>query len=82
MVDGSVHTVASDIDLDVWTDMGTRNGLPMKAILVPVPSMKKPLLLLACLMTCDIVAVVRRDVAAPKKRRPLRSKWKNIARRI
>jgi prepilin-type N-terminal cleavage/methylation domain-containing protein/prepilin-type processing-associated H-X9-DG protein len=30
MVDGSVHTVASEIDPDVWTDMGTRNGLPLK----------------------------------------------------
>ena len=30
MVDGSVHTVASDIDPDVWTDMGTRNGFPIK----------------------------------------------------
>jgi prepilin-type N-terminal cleavage/methylation domain-containing protein len=32
MVDGSVHTVAADIDPDVWTDMGTRDGLPKKAI--------------------------------------------------
>lgn len=28
MVDGSVQSVASDIDMDVWTDMGTREGLP------------------------------------------------------
>jgi prepilin-type N-terminal cleavage/methylation domain-containing protein/prepilin-type processing-associated H-X9-DG protein len=32
MVDGSVHTIADDIDPDVWTDMGTRNGLPIKAL--------------------------------------------------
>jgi hypothetical protein len=31
MVDGSVQTVAVDIDMDVWTDMGTRDGLPIKA---------------------------------------------------
>jgi prepilin-type N-terminal cleavage/methylation domain-containing protein/prepilin-type processing-associated H-X9-DG protein len=28
MVDGSVQSVANDIDMDVWTDMGTRDGLP------------------------------------------------------
>jgi prepilin-type processing-associated H-X9-DG protein len=28
MVDGSVHTIASDIDVDAWTEMGTRAGLP------------------------------------------------------
>jgi prepilin-type processing-associated H-X9-DG protein len=28
MVDGSVQTIASDIDMDIWTDMGTRKGLP------------------------------------------------------
>jgi prepilin-type N-terminal cleavage/methylation domain-containing protein/prepilin-type processing-associated H-X9-DG protein len=28
MVDGSVQTVSDDIDPDVWTDMGTRNGMP------------------------------------------------------
>ncbi len=30
MVDGSVQTVANDIDMDVWTDMGTRDGMPTK----------------------------------------------------
>ena len=30
MVDGSVQTVSSDVDMDVWTDMGTRDGLPTK----------------------------------------------------
>jgi prepilin-type processing-associated H-X9-DG protein len=30
MVDGSVHSVSSDIDMDLWTDMGTRNGMPTK----------------------------------------------------
>jgi len=30
MVDGSVHTIDTDIDMDVWTDMGTRDGLPKK----------------------------------------------------
>ena len=30
MVDGSVQTVANDVDMDVWTDMGTRDGLPTK----------------------------------------------------
>jgi prepilin-type N-terminal cleavage/methylation domain-containing protein/prepilin-type processing-associated H-X9-DG protein len=28
MVDGSVQTIASEIDRDTWTDMGTRAGLP------------------------------------------------------
>jgi prepilin-type N-terminal cleavage/methylation domain-containing protein len=28
LVDGSVQTVASDIDKDVWTELGTRAGLP------------------------------------------------------
>ena len=30
MVDGSVQTVSNEIDMDIWTDMGTRNGLPTK----------------------------------------------------
>jgi prepilin-type N-terminal cleavage/methylation domain-containing protein len=30
MVDGSVQSVATDIDMDVWTDMGTRDGRPTK----------------------------------------------------
>jgi len=30
MVDGSVQTVANDIDMDIWTDMGTRDGMPTK----------------------------------------------------
>jgi prepilin-type N-terminal cleavage/methylation domain-containing protein/prepilin-type processing-associated H-X9-DG protein len=30
MVDGSVHQVEPDIDPDVWTDMGTRAGMPTK----------------------------------------------------
>jgi prepilin-type processing-associated H-X9-DG protein len=30
MVDGSVQSVNVDIDMDVWTDMGTRDGLPTK----------------------------------------------------
>jgi len=30
MVDGSVQSVANDIDMDVWTDMGTRDGMPTK----------------------------------------------------
>ncbi len=30
MVDGSVQSVATDIDMDIWTDMGTRNGMPTK----------------------------------------------------
>ncbi len=28
MVDGSVQSVTNDVDMDVWTDMGTRAGLP------------------------------------------------------
>jgi prepilin-type processing-associated H-X9-DG protein len=28
MVDGSVQTISSDIDRDVWTNMGPRDGLP------------------------------------------------------
>ena len=28
MVDGSVQAIASDIDMDVWTNMGTRDGMP------------------------------------------------------
>jgi prepilin-type N-terminal cleavage/methylation domain-containing protein len=28
MVDGSVQSVANDIDMDIWTDMGTRDGMP------------------------------------------------------
>jgi hypothetical protein len=28
LVDGSVQTIASDIDKDAWTDFGTRAGLP------------------------------------------------------
>lgn len=28
MVDGSVQTVSSDIDLDIWNNMGTRDGMP------------------------------------------------------
>lgn len=32
MVDGSVQAIATDIDMDIWTDMGTRNGLPIKAM--------------------------------------------------
>jgi prepilin-type N-terminal cleavage/methylation domain-containing protein/prepilin-type processing-associated H-X9-DG protein len=28
MVDGSVQAVVDDVDVDVWTDMGTRAGLP------------------------------------------------------
>ena len=30
MVDGSVQSVATDIDMDIWTDMGTRDGMPTK----------------------------------------------------
>ena len=30
MVDGSVQSISDDVDVDVWTDMGTRNGLPKK----------------------------------------------------
>jgi prepilin-type processing-associated H-X9-DG protein len=30
MVDGSVDAVSADIDMDVWTEMGTRDGLPTK----------------------------------------------------
>ena len=30
MVDGSVQSVASDVDMDIWTDMGTRDGMPTK----------------------------------------------------
>ncbi len=30
MVDGSVQTVSADIDPDVWTNLGTRNGPPTK----------------------------------------------------
>jgi prepilin-type processing-associated H-X9-DG protein len=30
MVDGSVQSVATDIDMDIWTDMGTRDGMPNK----------------------------------------------------
>jgi prepilin-type N-terminal cleavage/methylation domain-containing protein/prepilin-type processing-associated H-X9-DG protein len=30
MVDGSVQSVTSDIDMDIWTDMGTRDGMPTK----------------------------------------------------
>ena len=30
MVDGSVQTVSNDIDMDLWTEMGTRNGMPTK----------------------------------------------------
>lgn len=30
MVDGSVQTIAVDIDMDLWTDMGTRDGFPTK----------------------------------------------------
>jgi prepilin-type N-terminal cleavage/methylation domain-containing protein/prepilin-type processing-associated H-X9-DG protein len=30
MVDGSVQSVANDIDMDVWTDMGTRDGMPTR----------------------------------------------------
>jgi prepilin-type processing-associated H-X9-DG protein len=28
MLDGSVQTVDSAVDMDVWTNMGTRDGLP------------------------------------------------------
>jgi prepilin-type N-terminal cleavage/methylation domain-containing protein/prepilin-type processing-associated H-X9-DG protein len=28
MVDGSVQSISHDIDADVWTDMGTRDGMP------------------------------------------------------
>ena len=28
MVDGSVQSVGADVDMDVWTNMGTRDGLP------------------------------------------------------
>jgi len=28
MVDGSVQSIADDIDVDIWTDMGTRDGMP------------------------------------------------------
>jgi hypothetical protein len=28
MVDGSVQAVSNDVDVDVWTDMGTRDGMP------------------------------------------------------
>jgi prepilin-type N-terminal cleavage/methylation domain-containing protein/prepilin-type processing-associated H-X9-DG protein len=28
MVDGSVHLIASDVDADIWTNMGTRDGPP------------------------------------------------------
>jgi prepilin-type N-terminal cleavage/methylation domain-containing protein/prepilin-type processing-associated H-X9-DG protein len=30
MVDGSVQSVSNDIDMDIWTDMGTRDGMPTK----------------------------------------------------
>jgi prepilin-type processing-associated H-X9-DG protein len=30
MVDGSVQSASDDVDMDVWTDMGTRDGLPKK----------------------------------------------------
>ena len=30
MVDGSVQSISSDVDMDIWTDMGTRNGMPTK----------------------------------------------------
>jgi prepilin-type N-terminal cleavage/methylation domain-containing protein len=30
MIDGSVNNVTPDIDMDVWTDMGTRAGMPKK----------------------------------------------------
>jgi prepilin-type processing-associated H-X9-DG protein len=30
MVDGSVQSIADDIDADIWTDFGTRNGMPTK----------------------------------------------------
>jgi len=30
MVDGSVDSVSADIDPDIWTDMGTRDGMPTK----------------------------------------------------
>jgi prepilin-type N-terminal cleavage/methylation domain-containing protein/prepilin-type processing-associated H-X9-DG protein len=30
MADGSVQTVSNDIDLDLWTEMGTRDGAPTK----------------------------------------------------
>jgi prepilin-type N-terminal cleavage/methylation domain-containing protein/prepilin-type processing-associated H-X9-DG protein len=30
MCDGSVQTVADQVDMDVWTEMGTRAGLPKK----------------------------------------------------
>jgi hypothetical protein len=28
MVDGSVHVIEPGIDMDVWTNMGTRDGMP------------------------------------------------------
>jgi prepilin-type N-terminal cleavage/methylation domain-containing protein/prepilin-type processing-associated H-X9-DG protein len=30
MVDGSVQSVSDDVDMDIWTDMGTRDGMPTK----------------------------------------------------
>lgn len=30
MVDGSIQAVATDVDADIWTDMGTRDGMPTK----------------------------------------------------
>jgi prepilin-type processing-associated H-X9-DG protein len=30
MCDGSVQTVAENIDMNIWTDMGTRSGLPKR----------------------------------------------------
>lgn len=30
MCDGSVQTIAEQVDMNVWTDMGTRSGLPKK----------------------------------------------------
>jgi prepilin-type N-terminal cleavage/methylation domain-containing protein/prepilin-type processing-associated H-X9-DG protein len=30
MVDGSVQTVSNDVDVEIWTEMGTRNGRPTK----------------------------------------------------
>jgi prepilin-type processing-associated H-X9-DG protein len=30
MLDGSVQSVATDVDMDIWTDMGTRDGMPTK----------------------------------------------------
>jgi prepilin-type N-terminal cleavage/methylation domain-containing protein/prepilin-type processing-associated H-X9-DG protein len=30
MVDGSVQNVSNDVDVEIWTEMGTRNGRPTK----------------------------------------------------